>query len=75
MARLRGAGSVVGSHGLDDSLHDNLFLALIEGVGKDLNGEVTNDTLEDGLVGRDASLLEGRDSLTNPGDQDELSTS
>lgn len=72
---LRGGGTVVGAHGLNDRLHDDLLSAFVEGVGEDLNREVTNDALEDGLVGGDAGLLEGRDLLADPGDQDELGTS
>lgn len=71
---LRRRRSVVGSHVLDDHLEDVLLLALGEGVGEDLDGEVTDDTLEDGLIGGDASLLEGRNLLSNPGDQAELGT-
>ena len=69
---LRGGRSIVGTHGLVDRLHDSLLVALSEGVSEDLNREVTDDTLEDGLIGGHASLLEGRNLLSNPGDQDEL---
>lgn len=73
--RLGGGGTIVGTHGLDDGLHDDGLVALLEGVGEHLNGEVTDDRLEDSLVGGHTGLLEGRNGLTNPRDQDELGTS
>ncbi len=75
MGDLGGGRTVVGTHVLDDLLQDEVLLALLEGVGEHLNGEVADNGLENGLVGRDTSLREGRNFLTNPGDQDELGTS
>jgi hypothetical protein len=69
---LVGGRSVVGTHSLDDGLHDDLLGELLLGVGEDLNREISDNLLNGSLVGRDAGLLQGGDLLADEDDEDEL---
>lgn len=65
-------GRVVGTTSLDDGGKDLLLVDVINSGEVELAGVDLDDSLDISLVDRDLGALEGRDSLADPGDEDEL---